>query len=43
MKAWTVYRKGEVRAASEDYDPADDVTGDCLLGLSVAFRVQAAY
>lgn len=37
------YRKEKVCAASEDCDPADDVTGDCLLGLLVAFRVKAAY
>lgn len=30
------------RAAS-DYDPVDDVTGDYLFGLLVAFRIKAAY
>lgn len=29
--------------AASDCDPVDDVTGDCLLGLLVAFRIKAAY
>lgn len=40
---WAVNRKEKVRAAAEDCDPADDVTGDYLLGLLVAFGIQAAY
>lgn len=39
--AWTVTGK-KVRAAS-DCDPVDDVTGYCLPGLLVAFRIKAAY
>ena len=41
---WIVIGKRKfVCTVSEDCAPADDVTGDCLLGLLVAFRVQATY
>lgn len=36
---WTVVGKRKFVQLLKTYDPADDVTGDYLLGLLVAFRI----